>query len=234
MDDNGVLTDLQALGLSTLGSRVYLALLEQAEWVSGYEIAKNLGVARANVYDALRFLVRSGFAQSRTILNGDQYIAIPFKYVAVLKATDLEERIARLQRQLPQAQQQPMVLQARGWDAFREQVAMVLQDAKVGIQVGTSVEPVRHLKEMIGPKGESRVPIEFGCWQGCPLSTGCGVCHAPVKALAAWTVDPACLLVVDNHIAAGSWGSPTNPTVLVTDFPPIVAGWRALLTSAPA
>ena len=234
MDDNGVLSDLQALGLSTLGSRVYLSLLEQGEWVSGYEIAKNLSVARANVYDALRFLVRAGFAQNRTSSSGEQYRAVAFQHVAALKVNDLDERIARLQRWLPQIQHQPMVLQASGWEAFREQVAMVLQEAKTEIQVGTSVEPVRHLEDILGPQVKTPAPIEFGCWQGCPPSTGCGVCRAPLKSLAAWTVDPACLLVIDNHIAAGSWGSTTNPTVLVTDFPPIVAGWRALITSSLA
>ena len=51
----------------------------------------------------------------------------------------------------------------------------------------------------------------------------------PVTALKPWTQDSACIVIVDDHIGVGSWGSTTEPIILATDYPAVVSGWRTLL-----
>lgn len=226
-----VLADLQALGLSALASRVYLALLEKSDWASGYEIAKDLGVARANVYDALRFLVQAGFAQQRHASAGTQYVGVSFGSVATRQTRQLEARITRLQQALPQVQNHPNIWQGSGWNSFREQVEGLVRHARSEIRIGTSVTPIQQLGDLISLKTTPSVVISFGCWEGCPLDKGCGVCHPPIRLIRPWTREPACLVVADHRVAVASWGSIENPTVFATDFPAIVAGWNALVES---
>ncbi len=225
--DEIVLGDLKALGLSILGSRVYLALLQRDEPATGYELAKELGVARANVYDALRGMVQAGFARSLTAPDGGvRYQAVPFAEVGEVQIRDIVDRVERLQKTLPALRQRPGIFQGTGWPEFRQQVERVMQRAQNSIRIGTSVRSARAIEPVLDIARP--VPVRFGCWDGCPES-GCGICRPPVQSLHRWTREPACLVVVDDRIAVGSWGDPEEPTVLSTDYPAIVEGWRALL-----
>lgn len=221
-----VVDDLTALGLSKLGSHVYVSLLQHGHGATGYEVSKDLGVARANVYDALRMLVRSGFAEARQGSMGIQYTATPFSLIAEHQLHDLKARIERLQEALPQGLSRLQFWQGVGWPAFRQQVDAALHGAKSSVRVGTSVLPIREIKDVLDHRKD--VPVTYGCWQGCPAA-GCGVCQAPVDPLNPWINDPACLVLVDNRMAVGSWGSSHDPVVLATDYPAIVAGWRTLV-----
>ena len=226
--DDIVIADLQALGLSALGSHVYLTLLRRGNWVTGYEIAKDLGVARANVYDTLRSLVHAGFAQQRTIHGGVRYAAMSFALVANSQIRNLAERIERLKQALPREIYHPNTWQGIGWSAFRDQVDAALKNASKTVRIGTSVAPIREIQGVLSNVSDPSISVVYGCWEGCP-STGCGVCHPPVTALRPWTQDPACLVIVDDHIGVGSWGSATEPIILATDYPAVVSGWRTLL-----
>lgn len=224
--DNGVLADLKALGLSVLGSRLYLALLQRDEPITGYELAKVLGVARANVYDALRGLVQAGFARQLVASEtGTLYEAVPFALVGEAQIHDLTARVERLRRALPSQREQRNIWQGLGWNQFQQQVGRAIQGARDSVRIGTSAIPIRQLESVLTT---APVPITFGCWDDCP-EPGCGVCKSPVKTIKPWTQDPACLVLVDDRTAVGSWGSVTEPTVLATDYPAIVSGWRTLV-----
>ncbi len=227
--DAVVLSDLQALGLSALGGRVYVALVRRDTWATGYEIAKELGVARANVYDALRYLARMGFAHHRVGTAGTQYAATPFTTVAEARLHELAERLERIQQGLPVRQPSPNVWQGVGWNAFREQTEIALRAAVTTVHIGTSVQPIREVAAILDRAINPKVSVAYGCWQGCPPS-GCGVCREPVVPLRPWSEEPTCLIVVDDQLAVGSWGSSAEPAVLATTYPSVVAGWRALLS----
>jgi predicted transcriptional regulator len=224
------IADLQQLGLSALGSRAYLALVERGEWVTGYEVAKVLGVARANVYDALRQLAQLGFAESQVNPQGTQYRAIRFERVADRQLKQLGARLERIRLALPERRPLPSVWQGSGWAAFRDQVDMVLQKAQSTVCIGTSVRPIQEVAKILDHHADQGALRSYGCWEGCPQG-GCGVCRPPVASLPKWTSDPACLLIVDQRWAVGSWGSPEHPTVLATDYPAVVAGWQSLVTA---
>ncbi|MCL5065238.1 MAG: hypothetical protein M1600_09245 [Firmicutes bacterium] len=224
-----VLSDLQALGLSSLGGRVYVALVHRDAWATGYEIAKDLGVARANVYDALRYLARMGFARERIGATGTQYAATPFATVAEAQLHELAERLERIQQGLPLRQPSLTLWQGVGWNAFREQTEIVVRSAVTTVRIGTSVQPIREVAAILDRAINPKVSVAYGCWQGCP-PTGCGVCQEPIVSLSPWSDEPTCLIVVDDQLAVGSWGSSSEPTVLATTYPSVVAGWRALLS----
>jgi predicted transcriptional regulator len=225
--DEAILKDLKALGLSVLGSRVYLMLLQRTDPATGYELAKELGVARANVYDALRGLAQAGFVRSITVPDGGaRYQAVPFQEVGEAQIRDIAERVARLQQVLPALARPPRLTQEIGWSNFQRRVDGALRSAQISIHIGTSVLPARAIQTTL--QAAPPVPIRFGCWDECPGS-GCGVCQPPIKNLSRWTNEPACLVVVDDRLAIGSWGSPDEPAVLFSDYPAIVKGWRALL-----
>lgn len=224
--NNTVLEDLKALGLSALGSRLYLALLQRDAPATGYELAKALGVARANVYDSLRGLVQAGFARHLAASEaGTVYEAVPFVLVGEVYIHDLTARVERLRKALPMKSAQPNIWQGMGWNQFQQHVDRAIQGARDSIYIGTSAVPIRQLEAVLMT---AKVPIRFGCWDDCP-EPGCGVCTPPVKTIKPWIQDPACLVVVDETTAVGSWGSVTEPTVLATDYPAIVRGWRTLV-----
>ena len=81
-DRDTFVQELQALGLGNLEARVYLALIEADRPVTGYQVAKVLGVARANVYDALRSLYAAGVVWQQREEEGVLYRRLPFEQLA--------------------------------------------------------------------------------------------------------------------------------------------------------
>jgi sugar-specific transcriptional regulator TrmB len=95
--------NLDKFGFTPTETRAYAALLKLGT-VTGYALARDLGIARANVYQALEGLVRRGAAR-RSATMPAQYAAIsPSTLVAELQRTfrrDLAELEVEL-RSLPQ------------------------------------------------------------------------------------------------------------------------------------
>lgn len=76
MDKSSIIIDkLQAFNLTRQEATIYLCLLEYPE-LSGYEVAKQTGISRSNVYSGLSGLVEKGAAH---LIEGNTS-----KYVAVL------------------------------------------------------------------------------------------------------------------------------------------------------
>jgi sugar-specific transcriptional regulator TrmB len=77
---------LERFGFSPTESRVYAALLQRGA-ATGYAVALDLGIARANVYQALEELVRRGAAR-KSASNPVQYLANgPAALIAELEHT---------------------------------------------------------------------------------------------------------------------------------------------------
>src|SRR5690242_15619950 len=72
----GAMTDaialLQQLGFSEYESRAYLALLQRNP-LNGYELAKQSGIPRANIYTVLQKLEERGAAIRLDLPNGTRY-----------------------------------------------------------------------------------------------------------------------------------------------------------------
>lgn len=98
MNPDAVIEQLSRLGFSQPEARAYLALLGKSP-VTGYEVAKNSGLSRGQIYETLGRLESSGAAQ-RT-LDG-KYVAVPFREFAHDKLATVRDAIKEVEQALPQ------------------------------------------------------------------------------------------------------------------------------------
>ncbi len=98
MNADAVIEQLSRLGFSQPEARAYLALLGKSP-ATGYEVAKNSGLSRGQVYETLGRLEGVGAAQ-RT-LDG-KYVAVPFREFAHDKLATVRDAIKEVEQALPQ------------------------------------------------------------------------------------------------------------------------------------
>ncbi|WCF08778.1 HTH domain-containing protein [Paenibacillus thiaminolyticus] len=98
----GLVSHLRALGFTEMEAKIVVSLSEQGA-MTGYEIAKKLGVSRSNVYAALQRLVDQGVILHR---KGDpsHYAALPAEELTKLLATRLETSLRYVQQHMPAAE----------------------------------------------------------------------------------------------------------------------------------
>ncbi len=93
------IADLQALGFSQYEAKAYLALLRGGRQ-KGYEVAKESGVPRSMVYQALDRLVARGAAYRTEDKEGVFYGAVPPEELLSRFERDLARKIARARESL--------------------------------------------------------------------------------------------------------------------------------------
>ena len=98
MNVQSVIDQLSRLGFSHPEARAYLALLCKSP-CTGYEVAKNSGLSRGQIYETLVRLESAGAVQ-RT-LDG-KYLALPFREFAHDKLATVREAIKEVEQALPQ------------------------------------------------------------------------------------------------------------------------------------
>jgi HTH-type transcriptional regulator, sugar sensing transcriptional regulator len=98
MNFEAVIEHLSRLGFSQPEARAYLALVGKSP-ASGYEVAKNSGLSRGQIYETLGRLEALGAVQ-RT-LEG-KYLALPFREFARDKLATVRDAIREVEQALPQ------------------------------------------------------------------------------------------------------------------------------------
>jgi sugar-specific transcriptional regulator TrmB len=98
MNLDGVIDQLSRLGFSQPEARAYLALLGKSP-STGYEVAKNSGLSRGQVYETLGRLDGAGAVQRS--LDG-KYVAVPFREFAHDKLATVRDAIKEVEQALPQ------------------------------------------------------------------------------------------------------------------------------------
>ncbi len=97
MNIEGVIDQLSRLGFSQPEARAYLALLGKSP-ATGYEVAKNSGLSRGQVYETLGRLEGVGAVQRS--LEG-KYVAVPFREFAHDKLATVRDAIKEVEQALP-------------------------------------------------------------------------------------------------------------------------------------
>lgn len=102
MDASNILELLVEFGLTRQGASVYLALLTEGN-LSGYQVAKSLGISRSNAYTALANLVDKGAAW---LIEGNatRYAAVPAVEFCDNRLRTLAKTRDRLLDNLPRKQ----------------------------------------------------------------------------------------------------------------------------------
>lgn len=98
MNVDAVIDQLSRLGFSQPEAKAYLALLGKSH-ATGYEVAKNSGLSRGQVYETLGRLESAGAVQRS--LDG-KYVAVPFREFAHDKLATVREAIKEIEQALPQ------------------------------------------------------------------------------------------------------------------------------------
>ena len=100
MANNNYIEQLCFFGLTRQEAAIYEALLTHGE-MTGYEVAKETGISRSNVYAALSALVEKGAAY---LIEGDaaKYTPVDVKRFTANTIAELQEKAAYLEKHAPQ------------------------------------------------------------------------------------------------------------------------------------
>ncbi len=213
--------ELQEVGWSELEARVYVALVEAGDALTGYQIAKAARVARANVYPVLERLVRRGALLEEPLSSGPRYRALPFQTVSEAQLTAMQRKLATIEAALPTVRRPQTLVTARGEDAIWAHGMSLITSARDRLDIGASLGTVGPFAEALLQARERGVSQRFLCFDYCP-PPGCGVCQHPTVASAGefnpkgWLV-----LVRDDEDMVITVGSGEAAQLVLTNMEPI-------------
>lgn len=173
--------ELQEVGWSELEARVYVALVETGDALTGYQVAKAARVARANVYPVLERLVRRGALLEEPQNPGPRYRALPFSTVSHAQMTTMQKKLTAIEAALPTVRRPKTLVTARGDDAVWVHGMSLVTSVRQRLDVGASLGTVRPFADVLAQARDRGVSERFLCFDHCP-SPGCGVCQNPIAA----------------------------------------------------
>lgn len=146
-----MITHLKKLGLTETESNCYLALYEKPNQ-TGYEVAKNLGLSRSNVYAALKSLEAKGGCVS-TKNDTTTYTAVAIKDFLNILRVDFKKSSRALRTELSKSMQAPFEIRTiQGEKQLMHAITRILMSATSTITLEASednlnlIEPI--LKEI--------------------------------------------------------------------------------------
>lgn len=132
MEGQGLISHLRSLGFTEMEAKIIVSLSEQGA-MTGYEVAKKLGVSRSNVYAALQRLVDQGVILHR---NGEpsQYAALQPEELTRILASRLEASLHYVREHMPVTEaDESSFYSIEGERAVIETMKRVLQEADLEI-----------------------------------------------------------------------------------------------------
>ncbi|EPY10837.1 MULTISPECIES: TrmB family transcriptional regulator [Paenibacillus] len=132
MEGQGLITHLRSLGFTEMEAKIIVSLSEQGA-MTGYEVAKKLGVSRSNVYAALQRLVDHGVILHR---DGEpsHYAALQPEELTRILASRLDSSLHYIREHMPVTEaDETSFYSIEGERAVIETVKRVLQEAKLEI-----------------------------------------------------------------------------------------------------
>jgi predicted transcriptional regulator len=186
---------LQELGFSEYEGRAYVALLRHNP-LNGYELAKESGIPRPNIYAVLQKLEERNVVIAMQTSSGQRYAPVP--------PEDLTQRLGnRLDHVLEQTNQLLNALTVesagdylwniRGYDAILEQATTIAQSAEQNLLLAVWQPESLLLAAATDAAAQRGVSILTLCLQACPEE-----CHAcrdqvyryrvPTSRLSRWMV----------------------------------------------
>ncbi|MGH8379216.1 MAG: TrmB family transcriptional regulator, partial [Gammaproteobacteria bacterium] len=147
----------------------------------GYEVAKNSGLPRANVYSVLGKLVQRGAARRLDTRDGVRYAATPPERLAQRLEKDHRRTLAAVRENLAaleQTAEAAPVFNVQGYDELMEQARVDVDAASTTLLIAIQPNEAARLAQSLREARERGVAITTLCMQAC--STECGSCQGDI------------------------------------------------------
>ncbi len=172
-----VVEQLQQLGFSEYEARAYVALLQQSPQ-NGYELAKNSGLPRANVYSVLEKLEERGAVVRLEETNSVRYAPVsPGELIQRLENKlrgSLKEAHTSL-NEVAQATAYEAIFSVRGYLPMLDHARSLIDAAKTSVLVAQEPPESQALKGSVEAAMLRGVKIVTLCLEGCLEE--CGNCR---------------------------------------------------------
>jgi predicted transcriptional regulator len=221
---------LKRMGWTELEARVYVALHQAGEALTGYQCAKAARAPRPNVYPALERLVRRGAILEVPDAAVPRYQAVPFSQLKRNMVAHVTALLDQVDAALAGSPDRPQMALARGDDALRQHGGDLIDRAMRHLDVGASAGTVAPFQTQLDEARRRGVAVTFYCFDRCP-APGCGVCVNPVPLSdGPFQVHGWLTLMADARTVLMATNVGHDPSLLLTDLPPLSETVRTLFS----
>jgi len=145
MDDNLILEKLNMFGMTRQEATIYLCLFQNGE-LTGYEVAKQTGISRSNVYSGLSALAEMGAAYVAEG-NTSKYVAVPINEFCDNKIRSLNKEKEFLIQNIPDMKEQEIgYITIAGSKNIEDKIINMIKEAQLRIYLSASVSKINELE----------------------------------------------------------------------------------------
>ena len=217
--------NLQALGFSEYEARAYVSLLQRGR-MTGYQVAKESGIPRPNIYPVLDRLQERGAVSRIDVKEGAQYVALPAEEMLSRLGRETEVRLERARAAIKDVESAPETAQVwnlQGYDVMIERARALIDGSQETLLIGNWSNEAKELAAAVAAADSRGVTVTTLCIQGCAEECGgcCGeIYRYPLAADAGhrWLV----VVVDDTELLVGQV-SPRAAVAAVTRLEAFVA-----------
>lgn len=177
---NDPITDLQQLGFSEYEARAYTTLLQRSP-LNGYELAKQSGLPRANVYAVLQKLEERGAVVRLDTPEGTRYAPVPPEELVQRLRHHFQGILDAAQSSLStitSSAEYDAVWNARGYQALLEHARSLLEAAQEQLLLAIWPQEAQALAATMAQAVERGVEVTTLCLAACPKE--CGGCQGQI------------------------------------------------------
>ena len=144
MEENRVLSGLVMFGLTRQEANIYLCLYQNGE-LTGYEVAKQTGISRSNVYSALAGLTDKGAAYLAQGASS-KYVAVPIEEFCKNKIRYLKQEQEYLLKNIPTMKEQEIgYITIEGYKNIWDKIINMIRSADKRIYISASYQTIEKL-----------------------------------------------------------------------------------------
>ncbi|NLL77922.1 MAG: TrmB family transcriptional regulator [Clostridiales bacterium] len=158
MDEAGILDRIMIFGLTRLEASIYICLFKNGE-LTGYEVAKQTGISRSNVYGGLSGLVDKGAAY---LIEGisSKYVAVPIEEFCNNKIRNMKKEKEFLLRNMPvMSEAVEGYITIEGAKNIRNKILTMLENAKQRIYLSAPESFIRSIRAELEEIVERKIKL---------------------------------------------------------------------------
>lgn len=160
-----LIENLMSFNLTRQEAIIYIEFLTHGA-MSGYEVSKETGISRSNVYSALQSLTEKG---ALYLVEGEstKYIPVSVKEFLTYWIRELKEKALQIEKQIPKK-----VVNTEGYITIvglkniKNKIQMMLNNAKERVYIMASFDIIKEfeseIKSLIGKKRKVVILSDFG------------------------------------------------------------------------